>query len=1471
MKKTLLLLCVGILCFIGQSFSQSISMTTTSTNGCAPFPVTFSNTSSVGNYTQWNFGDGSNSYIYNPTHTFKASGSFYVQMSVYDTTGKGMVFKGSQGTNINVNGVNMYTSGDTVCPGETLSAYTNPNGNNYSWTFGDGSPSSNQQNASHTYTTPGVDTLKLTVSNYCGGVQHFARPIYIKVGGHPSADFGMNSGGNVCPNDPLQFYPNNQNASAYSWTFGDGGTANTSQPTHAYITTGTFTVTLTVTSSCGTSSTSSNVVNVTGTNYFPNFSNINSSGNQACPHDLVSFSYNGASALSMVWKFGTTDSIVNSINNNNNNQGVNYSWMTAGTYTVTLKLHNGCNHDTTISKVINIKGNLPYNGNVNTQFNPNPACPNDAVTFYSNQAMAYKWYFGDVANDSSSLPNPQFAYPSIGTYTVSLKLYNGCGKDTLVKIPLTINSNSPATQLSHTGGNGNDNWGSPSSSACPGDSVLFYAQGGMGSLHWDFGDGTSANGGTTLMTGNGLVYIMQHVYYSSNTFKAKLTVTNGCGNKSSDSTQFVVGGSSPVNGSLNLVGGGNNGGNAANTCEPVIMIGAGGSSYHWHFGNGDSLVTNAAQIAYTYKTAGTFTISLKVINGCGNSATYTQNISINGMNPSLTPTSLLCNSAGNGKIVANVTGGHTPYTYSLNGGPYQTSATFNNLTASSYTVTIKDSLGCKVTSNATLSQPTVLVLTPSAVNSTCGNADGSASVVMSGGTPSYTYSWQAGGSTSSLSSQHAGSYLITVTDANGCSTNATIPVNDISGPVVTYSGTQGPYCVNSGSIALSGGSPTGGTYSGAGVSGGAFFSPAAAGVGSHTINYTVSSAGCTSAASSIITVNALPHVSAFSAPANGTVCTGGSVTLTGGGALSYSWSGGKTNGVAFVPGGTATYTVTGTDANTCTSTASIGITVNTFPTVGLSFGPGKDTVTICQTNVVLNEGTPLGGTYSGTGVAGNAINPSAAGRGIYPITYSFTNASGCTASHTANLHVLPCPLAITLTPTNLLCHGAATGMIVANVSGGIVPYTYSVNGGPYQSSATFANLTASSYTITIKDSIGILASANTTLTEPGALVLTPSSVNSTCNNADGSATATMSGGTPAYTYSWQAGGAAATLSAQHSGSYPVTVTDANGCSVNATIPINDAGGPVVTYTGTQGPYCLNAAAVAISGGGPAGGSYSGPGVSAGSFNPALAGVGTHTINYTVSSGGCTASASNTITVNALPVVSAFSTPPNGQVCTGGSVTLTGGGALTYSWSGGKTNGVSFVPGGTATYTVSGMDGNSCVGTATIGITVNLYPVVTLTFGPGKDTVGDCQSNVLFNEGTPLGGTYSGAGVSGNTFNASVAGDGIHTITYSYTTLAGCTSSNNAVIHVLPCPLVVVNHVMPGMKIYPNPSNGIFTVETPDQTGTLQVMNSIGQVIFNEKVVQPSYILNLQSHPNGIYLVKIESSTGIAVQRIVVVK
>ncbi|HXC03410.1 MAG TPA: PKD domain-containing protein, partial [Bacteroidia bacterium] len=822
MTKKLLSTLLGLLCLM--TAHAQVSFTASTTNGCAPLPVTFTNTSSTGNYYSWDFNDGSFASTVNTSHTFNNPGFYNVKVTAYDTTGHGMVMLGSSNTGVSVGGGNIQTSTDTVCPGGVVNFSYNNNGYNYSWTFGDGS-NSNQQNPQHTYTTIGVDTVKLSVNASCG-IQHLKYVIYVKSNGHPSANFYFNN--YVCPGDVGQFNPRDYNASSYSWTFGDGGTSNQQQPSHGYASTGKYAVKLTVTSSCGTSSTFIDTVHVNSNIYFQNWTNINSNQSNVCPSDQISFNANVGSNTGLEWHFGyNTDSL--------SGTNPNYSYPVAGTYTVTCHMMNGCHHDTTESTVIHVISNMPYHGSTNWNVYPNPACPHDSISFQgpNNPApAAFKWYFGTAAHDSSSMSNPTFAYGSTGVYTVTVKLYNGCGKDTALTQTVNIN-NSVVPSLSHSNGGGNNNWGAPATSACPGDTVTFFNLASFATIKYDFGDGTSATSGTQeyINTGGGgmmLIDLIHHVYSSNGVKVVTFTVTNNCGNSASDTLHITVGGSQPVNGSLNLLGSSN-----VKTCESIPMIGAGGSTYKWYFGNGDSLITHQSNVNYAYMTAGTYTITLKVINGCGNKATYTQQVNVSGIVSSLSSTNLMCHGMNTGSIGATASNGFGPYTYALNGGVASSSPTFSALAAGSYTVTITDSKGCMVTSTTTLTQPSAIGLTPGSVNATCGNSNGTASVTASGGTGAYTYSWQGGGSSSSLANVAGGSYNVTVTDANGCYATTSVAVNDAGGPVVTFGGAPGPYCVNASAIALTGGTPSGGTYSGPGVSGG-MFNPGVAGVGTHT-------------------------------------------------------------------------------------------------------------------------------------------------------------------------------------------------------------------------------------------------------------------------------------------------------------------------------------------------------------------------------------------------------------------------------------------------------------------------------------------------------------------------------------------------------------------------------------------------------------------------------------------------------------
>ncbi len=144
-----------------------------------------------------------------------------------------------------------------------------------------------------------------------------------------------------------------------------------------------------------------------------------------------------------------------------------------------------------------------------------------------------------------------------------------------------------------------------------------------------------------------------------------------------------------------------------------------------------------------------------------------------------------------------------------------------------------------------------------------------------------------------------------------------------------------------------------------------------------------------------VTVNPLPNVNAGP---NQAICAGGSVTLNATGANTYSWNNGVSNGVAFTPTETLTYTVTGTNSNGCSNTDEVLVTVNALPTVTLNL-----TTPICDTlqPFTLTGGLPLGGSYEGPSVVSNSFNP-AIGPGQYTIQYTYTDINGCsnTASQT---------------------------------------------------------------------------------------------------------------------------------------------------------------------------------------------------------------------------------------------------------------------------------------------------------------------------------------------------------------------------------------------------------------------------------------------------------------------------------------
>ena len=218
-------------------------------------------------------------------------------------------------------------------------------------------------------------------------------------------------------------------------------------------------------------------------------------------------------------------------------------------------------------------------------------------------------------------------------------------------------------------------------------------------------------------------------------------------------------------------------------------------------------------------------------------------------------------------------------------------------------------------------------------------------------------------------------------------------------------------------------------------------------------------------------------------------------------------------------------------------------------------------------------------------------------------------------------------------------------------------------------------------------------------------------------------------------------------------------------------------------TGSYGPYCIDASPVSLNGS-PSGGTWSGTGVTGSTFNVQTAGVGTHQViyNYT-DANGCSAADTTSITVNPLPTVN---TGSYGPYCIDASPVTLSGTPSGGTWSGlgvtGSTFNVQTAGVGTHQVIYNYTDANGCSAADTTSITVNPKPTVeTGTYEP----VCDYDAPVTLS-GIPAGGTWSGLGVTGSTFNVQTAGVGMHQLIYSYTDANGCSNSDTTQIEVKVC-------------------------------------------------------------------------------------
>lgn len=580
-----------------------------------------------------------------------------------------------------------------------------------------------------------------------------------------------------------------------------------------------------------------------------------------------------------------------------------------------------------------------------------------------------------------------------------------------------------------------------------------------------------------------------------------------------------------------------------------------------------------------------------------------------------------------------------------------------------YTVTITippsgGSPGC------TSSAPTTVVVNPSPV------VNGGSDQTVCQGTPitlnatgATTYSWNPLVTNGVAFTPGLGTanYVVTGTSL-GCSATDTVVVTVNENPTVD-AGLDQTICATQ-SVTLSASANLGATIAwNNGVTNGVPFTPAV------TQTYTATAttaANCTSQDQVNVTVNPLPVVSAG---ADQVICFGDPVTLSGAGAVSYSWNNGVTNGVSFSPSTTQTYVVTGTSALNCNSTDTVVVTVNPVPSPVIT-GP----TTYCVNNPPTLSTTTSFNSYAwSTGAVTPTIVTTAANN---PITVTVTNGFNCDA--TSAPFTLTELQTITTNSNESICQGQSI------LIHGVLQSAAGIYTGNFTSVLGCDSI--SNVTLTILPLPNVNAGTDIEVCETGSITLSASGAN---------------------TYVWSPLVSNGVPFNQPVGTvtYTVTGTDGNNCQNTDQVDVTVHPFPVVNAGNDQSICPGDAATVNASGAETYVWNF---GVVDGvPFNPAT------TQTYTVTGtdiNGCVDTDQMVVTVNPNPDVQAGA---DITICDGETTTLNGSGAQTYVWTGGVVDGVPFTPPniGTNTYTVTGTSSLGCTATDNVNVIVVALPNV----------------------------------------------------------------------------------------------------------------------------------------------------------------
>jgi gliding motility-associated-like protein len=1223
----------------------------------------------------------------------------------------------------------------TTAPSGGTPAYT------YTWT-GPGAYSSNTQSPSG-LTIGGVYTLNMSDSKGC----IITKTVTVTSTGTVTSTF--TGAGTQCLNGNTFTFANTGSSGAgifhtYSFAPTAGAPAAAASSTVgtygpvSFTAPGTYTVTHTVTSGVCVNTTTAIVIinpNPLATLTLTNPTCGNSNG--------VIFINNTSCCAQTISSFASSLGAI---------AGQTVTGLGAGTPVITLTNSDGCTF--TLSAILT---NTP--GPTGITITPtNATCGNTNGSFTFGTPVGGTPAYSYAINGGAFSATSPTTGLSPATYSVTIKDANGC---LLTKTTVISNIPGPTAILGTA---------SPASCAGPtGSYTVTGVTGGTPTYSYSIDGGAFAT--TTVISG-----------LASGTHSITVKDANGCVFPTTFNVGVVAGIiSATVNASTPSCG-------ASNGTSTVTAVSGGVPAYSYSFDGGGFTASSST----TGLAAGNHTVVVKDVNTCTLSVPYTV-VSLGSPTISITSFSnVTCFGLSNGSCtVAIPTGGAGgPFTYSISTAPLVSNGTgqFSGLPAGSYNITVKDVSGCIATTTVTITQPTTVTITTSSLPVKCfGTATGTINVVGAGGTPSYSYNLNGGAYQVStvFANQIAGTYLMGIKDANGCTSTQTVTITQPTALAITVA-TQNANCTAANGVASA--TVTGGTgtitYAWTGGGGTAATSNSVI-AGNYTITATDGN-GCVITSPAVIGLT--PGGTAAITASTNVTCNGlcnGSITagMTGGsGPFTYSWTpGGQTTNpiINLCPG---TYSCTITDFYGCKSNTSGTITQPPVLTSIMNSNNVKCFNTPTGTVSAAGAGGTAPYTYSWPALASTLATVPNVAIGNYTCIITDANSCSITSSITVTQ---PTSITLTSTVTSANCN-QSNGSGTISATGGAGAYTYTWSSG--STTTVQSGVAAGTYTIQVKDANNCLQTLAATIPNTaGPIISITSQTNVSCfNGNNGVATTSVSGGVSPYIYSWSNGQVTPSGTNLTAQIYTVSATDGAGCVTSTSVNITQPTALTVTISPTN-PKCFGAAngfGIAAALGGTPGYTYTWAGGNGNTGTSNQIGAGNYGLSVKDGNGCVVTSSMALVNPPAMVTSITFTNVTCFNACNATAIasSTNGIGAVSYIWTGGASpvSSQTLTGGCAGSYTVLATDQNSCIANAQVNITQPTQVTANISSTGSVTCFG---GNNGFAVVTPGGGTgaftYTWSPSGGNAATASTLIAGVYTATVA--DVKGCSATAVATI------------------------------------------------------------------------------------------